>query len=182
MGSSVDLWIPQAEAQKVPTAAALVGGSGMLGAMLLLNTGTAAVDHQRSSQTATFLLGRQKRGHPGLCKCRYRRCGAYFVHPKPRRLYQHGTFCSRKHASVAAAEAAMRKLRDDGCQTLIEAAAQKLIAWNIRDRSWQDDSSLKSKLAEHLCHVISRKRLDGYQQESALKLGHASPVTRELLR
>ena len=34
-----------------------------------------------------------------LCKCRYHCCGCYFLHPKPRQSYRHGTFCCREHAS-----------------------------------------------------------------------------------
>ena len=58
----------------------------------------------------------------------------------------------------------MRRLRDNGYRALIEAAARKLIVWHIRDASWQHDSTLKRKLAEHLRLVIARKKLYGYQE------------------
>jgi hypothetical protein len=59
----------------------------------------------------------------GLCKCRYHRCGVYFINSKPRKSYRHGTFCSRRHANMALAEVTMPRVRSEGLTTLIEAAA-----------------------------------------------------------
>ena len=100
-----------------------------------------------------------------LCKCRYSRCGRYFPLPKLRKSYKRGTFCCRKHAKSAAAEASMRKSRTQGLEQLIEAAARKLLASRIAGPQWQDNSGRKRGLAEELCMVISQKKLHGYREQ-----------------
>jgi hypothetical protein len=99
-----------------------------------------------------------------LCKCRYSRCGRYFSHPKPRKSYKLGTFCCHEHAKSALAEVSMRKSRTEGLKQLIEAAARRLLASRIAGPQWQENSDRKRYLAEELCLVIARKRLQRYQQ------------------
>jgi hypothetical protein len=112
-----------------------------------------------------------------LCKCRYGRCGRYFVHAMPRKSYRYGTFCSREHASLVVADVTMRRVRGEALTTLVEAAAQKLVRWKIRDSSWQTDRSLKGRLASELCSVILRKSLQTDQQ-----VVRSNWVTRHQLR
>lgn len=100
-----------------------------------------------------------------LCKCRYRRCGCYFLHPRPRRSYRRGTFCCLAHARSAGAEDCFGKSRAHGKQKLVEAAARMLLKQGIADPRWQDDARLKTSLAEELCLVIAAERLQGYQDQ-----------------
>jgi hypothetical protein len=97
-----------------------------------------------------------------LCKCRYARCGLYFLHPKPRRSYRRGTFC-HDHAKHAAAEASVLKSRSHNLETLINAAARKLRAWKILDPDWQGDVRLKRRLAGELCSVILRQKVHSHR-------------------
>jgi hypothetical protein len=100
-----------------------------------------------------------------VCKCRYRYCGRYFLHPKPRQSYRRGIFCCREHASRSAADESMRRARMNGREALIDEAGRRLRAWGIKNPSWQDDAGLKRRLASQLCLFISRRRLESYQQE-----------------
>jgi hypothetical protein len=99
-----------------------------------------------------------------LCKCRYLPCGRYFVHPRVRALYRHGVFCSPEHARHAAAGEHIRHTRTRGTQGLVEAAALQLLRWKFASPNWQNDATVKHRLAECLCLVIARKRLQGYRQ------------------
>jgi len=98
-----------------------------------------------------------------LCKCRYHRCGRYFLHPKPRQSYLHGTFCGEQAMSAAAVES-HRRSRTMAPKILIDAAAQRLCALRINGPAWQDDADLKRRLASELCLVISRQGLQSYRQ------------------
>ena len=100
-----------------------------------------------------------------VCKCRFLRCGRYFIHPKPRDRYKHGIFCNAKCARSAAAVASMGLSRSRGRERLVEAAARKLGDWRVAGPEWQDDSDRKRRLVEHLCILIARERLHGYKQE-----------------
>ncbi len=100
-----------------------------------------------------------------LCKCRYHRCGCYFLHPRPRRSYRHGTFCCLAHARSAGAEECLGKSRTHGKQKLVEAAARMLLKRGIADPRWQDDARLKKSLADELCLVIAAERLQGYRDQ-----------------
>jgi hypothetical protein len=97
-----------------------------------------------------------------LCKCRYARCGLYFLHPNPRRSYRRGTFC-HDHKKHSAAEASVLKSRSHNLEILIDAAGRKLRTWKILSPSWQLDVPLKRRLAGELCSVISRQKLHGYR-------------------
>jgi hypothetical protein len=103
-----------------------------------------------------------------LCKCRYQRCGRYFLHPNPREYYLRGTFCSREHSMRVTAEESMRTSRRIGTEILIKEAARKLCAWKIVGPHWQLDIKIKRRLAGELCSVISRKKLHGYREEVKL--------------
>lgn len=100
-----------------------------------------------------------------LCKCRYRRCGIYFLHPRPRRSYRHGTFCCLAHTRSAAAKGCFGKSRTEGKQKLVEAAARMLVKQGVADSRWQDDAWLGKSLAEKLCIVIAAERLHGYRDQ-----------------
>ena len=100
-----------------------------------------------------------------LCKCRYSKCGRYFLHPKPRETYKKGIYCTPKCAKAAAAVAANLKRRDQGKARLIDAAARLLLRRRIAGRTWQDDADLKGRLAEKLSVVIGEEELQGYRDE-----------------
>lgn len=100
-----------------------------------------------------------------LCKCRYRRCGRYFLHPKPRQCYRHGTFCSPHHAMGAGAERSIRMSRAKGSETLVDEAARLLCEWKIGSPGWLVDVALKRRLAGELCSVIARMNLHRYRDE-----------------
>jgi hypothetical protein len=100
-----------------------------------------------------------------LCKCRYTPCGRYFIHPKPRDSYRHGTFCCHQHASHTANRVWTRLFRVRAKEYLIEAAARELLARKIADARWLADADIKGQLAAHLCQVIAARHLQGYRQE-----------------
>jgi hypothetical protein len=103
-----------------------------------------------------------------LCKCRYSACGRYFIHPKPRSSYKHGTFCRPDHASHAAAKESVRLSRNRAKQKLIEAAARELVKRKIANPQWRGDSDIKVHVAAQLCLVIAAENLDVYRQEVRL--------------
>jgi len=100
-----------------------------------------------------------------LCKCRYSRCGRYFMLPKPRRLYKHGTFCCREHQRLTSATTSTKDRRSRAVRDLIDLAAERLVKWqacgkdtkwHVRGPDWQDDTSLKNHLAAALSAVLAR--------------------------
>jgi hypothetical protein len=102
-----------------------------------------------------------------LCKCRYGPCGRYFLHPKPRALYRHGTFCTPDHLRRAAALDSVRKSRRRAADALSSEAARKLREWGCAS-SWANDAKVKGRLATHLCMFIVKKKLHAYRQEVKL--------------
>ncbi len=92
-----------------------------------------------------------------VCKCRYRLCERYFVHPAPRRVYRHGTFCCRSHQKSASAGPRTKQRRQQMTSRLIDEAAKQLIKWGIGP-GWQEDKYRKSRLAAFLTKRIDLQR------------------------
>ena len=91
-----------------------------------------------------------------LCKCRHEPCGKYFIHPKPRRLYKHGTFCSRQHQASSSALVRTRNLRFESHCKLVEFAARELVKIQISNSDWQGNNNLKLQLAAALSKSMSQ--------------------------
>jgi hypothetical protein len=91
----------------------------------------------------------------GLCKCRYPPCGRYFVRPKLRQQYRHGTFCSAAHRQQASAEALTKRRRYEATRYLIEATARWLCQQNVSE--WQANIQLKNRLLALLAKEVRRK-------------------------
>ena len=91
----------------------------------------------------------------GFCKCRYPRCGRYFVRPKLRPQYRHGTFCSAAHRQQASAEALTKRRRREATRYLIEATARWLCQQNVSE--WQANLRLKNRLLALLAKEVHRK-------------------------
>jgi hypothetical protein len=89
-----------------------------------------------------------------FCKCR--QCGQYFLLPKPRRSYRHGTFCSREHQRHASAAALTKERRERIKVELLKYAAQWLRRRRDSGRGRQGDYGLKEALAAALSERISR--------------------------
>ena len=86
-----------------------------------------------------------------LCKCRYSRCGKYFLREKPRPLYTNGTFCCREHQRHGSAHALTTARRSKAKFKLIQWAAQWLAEPGRRlGKRWQSDQTLKDRLVVHL--------------------------------
>jgi hypothetical protein len=100
-----------------------------------------------------------------LCKCRYSRCGVYFIRTKKncRRLV-HGTFCSPTHQRHASACAQTEAVRKSGKAKLIDAAANLLIRSPGKYSGWQDATGRRQALADDLCLKIAAQRLHAYHQ------------------
>lgn len=103
-----------------------------------------------------------------LCKCRYRLCGRYFIHSKPRASYRHGTFCNVRHAKSASAESSTRARRISGAKWLIDKAAIILRKKKNIGPEWQKDAGLKRDVAFQLCSVIAANRYIHYRNEVGL--------------
>jgi hypothetical protein len=81
---------------------------------------------------------------PRICECRY--CGLYFVHPKPRPSYKHGTFCG-DHQMAWNAMRRVKETRRLIHSTLLDIAATELRKRRINGPQWQYDSRRKIQLA-----------------------------------
>jgi hypothetical protein len=90
-------------------------------------------------------------------KCRYRRCGIYFVRKKVRRAYKKGLFCCREHQMLASATVCTRNLRLAANRELIGFAAKHLCRWSVKDDLWQASSKQKHRLTEALCADLDRR-------------------------
>jgi hypothetical protein len=90
---------------------------------------------------------------PRLCKCRY--CNRYFVHPKPRRRYKHGTFCGNHQMSWYARRRVMETRRLIH-SALLDIAAKELMKRRINGPQWQEDSPRKIQLANDVSTWIRK--------------------------
>ena len=79
-----------------------------------------------------------------LCKCRY--CGLYFMHPKPRQWYKHGTFCGDHQMSWSATGHVKGKRRIIHA-ALLDIAARALMKRRVNGPHWQDNKQRKVPLA-----------------------------------
>jgi hypothetical protein len=89
-----------------------------------------------------------------VCKCRH--CGRYFIPPKLRRTYRHGTFCSRQHQRLSSAAACTNQRRTRVRDALLDFAATWVLK-RAQNPLWQDDKTLKRSLAAALSAEIARK-------------------------
>jgi hypothetical protein len=94
---------------------------------------------------------------PRLCKCRYSRCSLYFIHPKPRMWYKHGTFCG-DHQMAWTASRHMKDTRTSIHSALVDIAAHELSKRHIDSPRWQDDKSSKVQLAQDISTRIRKSR------------------------
>ena len=93
-----------------------------------------------------------------LCKCRHPKCGKYFLHPKPRRLYVHGTFCRPEHQRDASARPLTTARRSEVKSKLTKLAAEWLADPDRRVKPiWKSDPTVKDRLVRHLNDKMSRK-------------------------
>jgi hypothetical protein len=91
-----------------------------------------------------------------ICKCRYSKCGKYFLHPKPRRSYSSGIFCSgTKCQSSAAGVRRSAKTRSAVLEMMIDIAARYLVKQR-RGQAWHSDKRVKLALA----NAVSRRLRD----------------------
>ena len=90
---------------------------------------------------------------PRLCKCRY--CGLYFVHPKPRQWYKHGTFCGDHQMSWTATQH-VKERRRLFHSALLDIAAKELIKRRINGPDWQDDKPRKIQLANDISARVQK--------------------------
>jgi hypothetical protein len=93
-----------------------------------------------------------------LCKCRYSKCGVYFIPKKLRATYPHGTFCKREHQRDMSALAATKARRSNAKSNLMKLAAQWIAARGPDSAGWQHDGALKDQIAKYLSAQMSRKR------------------------
>lgn len=97
-----------------------------------------------------------------VCKCRYTGCGRYFVQSKLRRVYMHGTFCSRLHQALACT----RERRAYALDHLIDAAARQLLKWDVANGDWLEKAATKLCLAAALSQCIARNpNLHGHRND-----------------
>jgi hypothetical protein len=104
---------------------------------------------------------------PRICKCRYSLCGLYFVHPKPRQWYKHGTFCG-DHQMAWTATQHVKERRDQVRSELLDIAATELMKGRIHGPQWQDDRPRKIQLANA---VSARIRNNGDAALRQVRLG-----------
>lgn len=89
-----------------------------------------------------------------LCKCRYKLCGRYFMHSKPRPAYRNGTFCCRNHQSRASGAAQTDLRRQNTKRDLIKRAGEWLVKKHATS-DWQSSRRLKDSLAAYLTSCIA---------------------------
>jgi hypothetical protein len=93
-----------------------------------------------------------------LCKCRYKLCGRYFVHAKPRRSYKHGTFCGDHQMAWTATQQVMRS-RHLIRSALLNFAATQLMKRHVDGPHWQGDKQTKIQLANDISARIRANAL-----------------------
>lgn len=98
-----------------------------------------------------------------VCKCRYHRCGRYFLLPKPR-SYKNGTFCRGSHRGSASAH----DLRSRASATLIDWAAGWLHEHSAPS-GWNDDADWKKRLRNGVSSKLHKSRLNGGPEDVSLK-------------
>jgi hypothetical protein len=94
-----------------------------------------------------------------LCRCRYRRCGKYFVKGRLRRApLVHGTFCCPEHQRKASAVDCVTRSRVNNTRDLIGEAAAILLRSRVAGLHWWEDRDLKKRLARELSATQLCKR------------------------
>jgi hypothetical protein len=104
-----------------------------------------------------------------LCQCRFARCSRYFLASRLRRSYRHGTFCCREHQNLGSAAACVSVRRAQIENELIDLAARQLLRWGLDGPRWQNDANRKHRLASDLSMYISRRTLQSYRQNVAVR-------------
>ena len=110
-----------------------------------------------------------------LCKCRYSRCGLYFIHPRPRISYKHGTFCG-DHQMAWTASQHIKNTRESIHSALVDIAVHELSKRHIDCPRWQDDKSSKVQLAQDISTRIRKSRNAALRH--APRVVHLTWVTR----
>ena len=114
---------------------------------------------------------------PHLSKCRY--CGRYFVHPKPRPWYKHGTFCDNHHQMSWNAIRRGKETRHLLHSALLDIAATELMKRRVNGPHWQDDRPRKIQLANDISARVQKKWQGGLAERSIkgqIDLGHTQPT------
>jgi hypothetical protein len=91
---------------------------------------------------------------PHLSRCRY--CGRYFVHPKPRPWYKHGTFCDNHHQMSWNAIRRGKETRRLIHSALLDIAATELMKRRVNGPHWQGDRPRKIQLANDVSARIRK--------------------------
>jgi hypothetical protein len=91
-----------------------------------------------------------------IAKCRYRKCGRYFMLSGERRkkIYEHGLFCCPKHNRAESAMRSVQGRRSAATKRLIDYAAQE----SLRIGRKADDDEIKNELLKKLNQWIKRDR------------------------
>jgi hypothetical protein len=104
----------------------------------------------------------------GLCKCRY--CEKYFLHPKPRASYVHGTFCCAAHGRHESAGRLSAKDRERAKFGREKVAAEYLISKGVTTTVWQKDADLKHRLAAAVSiQMAKHPRLQSGREQVGLR-------------
>jgi len=84
-----------------------------------------------------------------IAKCRYRKCGRYFLlKPNRRRqLYENGLFCCIQHNRAESATVSVETRRGAATDRLIESAAREALRLS---RNPKNEAELKTALVERL--------------------------------
>jgi hypothetical protein len=92
-----------------------------------------------------------------IAKCRYPKCGTYFLLSNPNKSWAQGTFCTVEHNRASSAAKLTDKRRKDADQDLREEAARMLRLKISADRFWYEDHALMATTAEELTLWIAKK-------------------------
>ena len=132
-----------------------VGSSGDHPQASITSAFVDTIDRVRSDVARLFFGLITSDWGPHLCKCRY--CGRYFVHPKTRPWYKHGTFCDSHHQMLWNATRRGKEKRSLIHSALLDIAAKELMKRRINGPQWQDDMSRKIQLANDVSAWIRKK-------------------------
>ncbi|MGI9073257.1 MAG: hypothetical protein ACR2JB_18535 [Bryobacteraceae bacterium] len=93
-----------------------------------------------------------------IAKCRYPRCQMYFQLKTNRRVYTHGTFCSKKHNGSNTAAATTKKKRAYRKETLLSLAGKALNVWAANSQAFQRSYAQKPYLRDEVNKFIRQQK------------------------
>ena len=113
-----------------------------------------SLKQRRSKQKGSSLGLWQANGRTAYANAAITAAASTYLLDKLRSSYRYGTFCCRRHQSLASASKCTREKRRLCESKLIDLAAGQLLRRKISRPDWQLDKSRKVQLAADVCKAI----------------------------